>query len=46
MPLLENIVSSQKIHDVRIALEIYRKKTMRNIERGIENPHLNIDLDD
>ncbi|KRX06617.1 HAD-like domain [Pseudocohnilembus persalinus] len=45
-PLLQKIVQSKKIKDVRQALEIYRKKTLINIQNGIEDPHLKVDLDE
>ncbi|EGR26975.1 NLI interacting factor-like phosphatase family protein, putative [Ichthyophthirius multifiliis] len=42
-PLLKGIIL--KFRDVRIALKKFREKMMENIQNGIEDPHLNLQLD-
>ena len=43
LKLLE--IARKKCPDVRVALKKFREQMMENIEKGIENPHLNLKLD-
>jgi len=35
----------KQVSDVRVALRRFREQMIQNIEDGMENPHLNINLD-
>jgi len=38
-------IAKKKVKDVRVALKKFREQMMENIEKGIENPHLHLNLD-
>lgn len=40
------IITNKKTKDVRISLKQFRDKMIENINRGVNNPHLNLKLDD
>jgi len=43
-PLLTEI-AGKKVGDVRVALRKFRDQMLENIEKGCDNPHLNLNLD-
>ena len=41
MPLLREMVVRQ-VQDVRVALRFYRDQVLRQLIKGVQNPHLNL----